>query len=297
MSYTIPFKQSPNYEAGIFPKKAFIWHGTLGAYNGAVDTLTDGNAEYRVSAHYVIGREEGQVVQLVKETDKAWHAGKVSNPNARGLILLEKNSDGSWKNPNIYTIGIEFCWGYDIDGDGIVEPGEKRINDWQMRCVNQIMQDSGIPVTKDTIFTHHDITDYKGDDLTLDIASYWQSYPEQALEIKGPETANAPETVKTPEVVQTPISAPKGNIWDKFMNWLSTSSIDPEKTSLTVKTMTGGAVLLGVSTLKNIGINVDAVAVTHVIDNALICFTAVLGIYAIVRKVYLTLTGKAVPVS
>lgn len=50
-----------------------------------------------MSAHYVIGHD-GQVTQMVHETDTAWHAGVVSPTS----ILANQG------NPNQFCIGIEF---------------------------------------------------------------------------------------------------------------------------------------------------------------------------------------------
>lgn len=58
-------------------------HYTSGTYAGAIAWFQ--NCESQVSAHYVIRSFDGQVTQMVREQDKAWHVG----------------------DENYYTIGIE----------------------------------------------------------------------------------------------------------------------------------------------------------------------------------------------
>lgn len=58
-------------------------HTTQGSYAGSISWFQ--NCSAGVSAHYVIRSSDGQVTQMVREADKAWHVG----------------------NSNGYTIGIE----------------------------------------------------------------------------------------------------------------------------------------------------------------------------------------------
>lgn len=115
----------------------------------------------------MIGRKPGEIVQLVKLTDIAWHAGVISNPNDRAKKVMLKNLDGSWVNPNQYTIGIELAAGYDVDQDGVVEPNENDITEWQYdQLVELIKSFTNNPETTfildpKNIIIHGDITDYK----------------------------------------------------------------------------------------------------------------------------------------
>ena len=154
------FKQSPNYSKGTIKKTGFVLHGTLGGYVGAVEWLTTGNRPNPSSSHYVIGREEGKVTQLVKNEDVAWHCGTVRNPHPRALANLMKHSNGSFINPNSYLIGIEFEWGVG-----------QTLTDWQYRCAIQIIKDSGI--ANPTNSSHHDICDYKSDDMAFAFERIW----------------------------------------------------------------------------------------------------------------------------
>lgn len=174
----IPFKQTPNYAKGTGVKKtAVVWHGTLGEYKGAVNwlcmTKAQRGTDSESSAHYVIGRNEGEIIQLVKNEDIAWHAGIVNNPSERfKKVALYKN--GKYVNPNQWTIGIEFAWGYDMNNDKKVDANEKRINEWQFKAVKELMDTFGFPITKDIVLTHSEIADYKTDNLMLDIEEYFR---------------------------------------------------------------------------------------------------------------------------
>jgi N-acetyl-anhydromuramyl-L-alanine amidase AmpD len=162
----IPFQQTPNYAVGPTKKGIIVLHFTLGAYNGAVSWLMNSNRPNRSSAHFVIGRKEGEITQLVKVTDIAWHAGVINNPNDRAKRVMKKNLDGSWVNPNQYTIGIELAAGYDIDQDGQVEPNENNITEWQYEQLVELIKSFDRPgsafyLEEKNIVIHGDITDYK----------------------------------------------------------------------------------------------------------------------------------------
>lgn len=163
----ISFQQTPNYSVGPTKKAVVVLHFTLGSYGGAVSWLSNANRPNRSSSHFVIGRKPGEIVQLVKITDIAWHAGVISNPNDRAKKVMLKNLDGSWVNPNQYTIGIELAAGYDVDQDGVVEPNENDITEWQYdQLIELIKSFSNNPETAfvldpKNIIIHGDIADYK----------------------------------------------------------------------------------------------------------------------------------------
>lgn len=163
----IPFQQSPNYSVGPTKKIVVVLHFTLGAYKGAVEWLSNANRPNRSSAHFVIGRNPGEAVQLVKVGDIAWHAGVISNPNDRAKRIMRKNLDGSWVNPNQYTIGIELAAGYDVDQDGIVEPNENDVTEWQYQQLTELVKafannpETAFILDEKNIIIHGDITDYK----------------------------------------------------------------------------------------------------------------------------------------
>jgi N-acetyl-anhydromuramyl-L-alanine amidase AmpD len=125
------------------------------------------NRPNRSSSHYIIGRKEGEITQLVKISDIAWHAGIISNPNDRAKKVMRKNLDGSWVNPNQYTIGIELAAGYDVDQDGVVEPNENDITEWQYQALTELVKsfidnpDTEFVLDEKNIIIHGDICDYK----------------------------------------------------------------------------------------------------------------------------------------
>lgn len=163
----IPFQQTPNYAVGPTKKIAVVLHFTLGAYKGAVEWLSNANRPNRSSAHFVIGRNQGEIIQLVKITDFAWHAGGISNPNDRAKRIMLKNLDGSYINPNQYTIGIELAAGYDVDQDGVVEPNENDVTEWQYEQLTELVKsfannsDAAFVLDPKNIIIHGDIADYK----------------------------------------------------------------------------------------------------------------------------------------
>lgn len=163
----IQFLQTPNYTPGPTKKGVVVLHFTLGAYNGAVSWLSNANRPNRSSSHFVIGRNEGEITQLVKISDIAWHAGIISNPNDRAKRVMKKNLDGSWVNPNQYTIGIELVAGYDVDHDGTVEPNENDITEWQYQALTELVKsfennpDTSFVLDEKNLIIHGDISDYK----------------------------------------------------------------------------------------------------------------------------------------
>lgn len=75
---------SPNYSSRSGTTITHIAiHTTQGSYSGAISWFQ--NPSSQVSAHYVLRSSDGQVTQMVREADKAWHIG----------------------SENSYTIGIE----------------------------------------------------------------------------------------------------------------------------------------------------------------------------------------------
>ena len=163
----IPFQQSPNYSVGPTKKSVVVIHFTLGSYRGAVEWLSNPNRPNRSSAHFVIGRNPGEAIQLVNVSDIAWHAGVISNPNQRAKQVMRKNLDGAYINPNQYSIGIELAAGYDVDQDGTVEPNENDITEWQYQQLTELIKafannpDTAFILDEKNILIHGDITDYK----------------------------------------------------------------------------------------------------------------------------------------
>lgn len=109
----IKIKQSPNFtKSASFKPIGYVIHGTLGAFDGAVDWLCTPpekrNPVSYSSAHKVFARD-GRVTQLIANYDLSWHAGRVNSPNTRAQAMIPKNG-ANLANPNSYFLGWEFEW-------------------------------------------------------------------------------------------------------------------------------------------------------------------------------------------
>jgi len=70
----VTHRPSPNFDERALPVSMIVLHYTgMPDADSAIDRLTSPDA--RVSAHYVV-KEDGEVLQLVDEEKRAWHAGK-----------------------------------------------------------------------------------------------------------------------------------------------------------------------------------------------------------------------------
>jgi N-acetylmuramoyl-L-alanine amidase len=117
---------SPNFDDRTLPVTMLVLHYTgMQDAASAIARLT--NAEAKVSAHYLIA-EDGQIVQMVDEDKRAWHAGR---SYWRGLTDV-----------NSASIGIE-----------IVNPG----HEWGYRPFPEAQIDALIPLVN-RIVNHHKIT-------------------------------------------------------------------------------------------------------------------------------------------
>lgn len=133
-------KPSPNFKPGRNGKKpiAIVDHITAGLMPGCLSWMC--NPAAKASAQYLVTRK-GEVYQLVKDEDTAYHAGIVNKPS---WPLY----DGS--NPNYYTIGIEHE-GYPT------EPLTKAQYQATLWLHRQLIAKWGIPVDRDHIIGHYRI--------------------------------------------------------------------------------------------------------------------------------------------
>jgi N-acetyl-anhydromuramyl-L-alanine amidase AmpD len=93
----VAFDKSPNQSERNDVVRAIVLHHTgPGSFNGIVSWLK--NPQAKAASHYVIGYN-GELVQLVNTSKKAWHAG-VSTWTIDGKIRNDLNN---------CTIGIEIC--------------------------------------------------------------------------------------------------------------------------------------------------------------------------------------------
>ena len=92
---------SPNYSSrsGSAIREAVI-HTTQGSYAGAISWLR--NPASQASAHYVVRSSDGQITQLVRESDKAWHA-RSHNPYSLGIEHEGFVNNSSWYTTAMYN--------------------------------------------------------------------------------------------------------------------------------------------------------------------------------------------------
>ena len=84
-----------NWEPRTKEVSAVVIHYTEGSYAGCISWFK--NCEAQVSAHYVIRSVDGQITQMVREADKAWHA-RTANGYTIGI-----EHEGYVNNPSYYT--------------------------------------------------------------------------------------------------------------------------------------------------------------------------------------------------
>ena len=65
---------SPNFDERVLPISIIVLHYTgMQTAQAAIDRLRD--PEAKVSSHYLVA-EDGQILRMVAEDKRAWHAGK-----------------------------------------------------------------------------------------------------------------------------------------------------------------------------------------------------------------------------
>lgn len=114
---------SPNFDERSLPVTMLVLHYT-GMQDGAsaIERLTSPDA--KVSCHYVVA-EDGQVLALVDEGKRAWHAG---NSSWRGITDI-----------NSASVGIE-----------LINPG----HEWGYRPFTEAQMDALIPLAADIVERH-----------------------------------------------------------------------------------------------------------------------------------------------
>lgn len=147
----VNFGYTPNNNRNI---NTVIVHSTFNNSGGDkydIDLVIKQFSQYKVSAHYVIGRD-GKVYQLVDEKDNSFHAGKSSLP------------DGT-ANVNSCSIGIEIMTAY------TEEPTEKQLESLLI-LINQIKKRNTIKY----VLRHSDIAPVrKTDPWNMD----WDAFKKQ----------------------------------------------------------------------------------------------------------------------
>lgn len=154
--------------------KSIILHTTLGdSFDGAFETLKARGLSY----NYIIDAN-GKTYEIVAWDKSAWHSGVKSNPNKR-----VQNFYGD-TNPNKHSVGIAF-----------VRNGQDQLTEEQVNASTQLIKQLGENTrevyTKENIFYHQEITDYKPKEVGL--------YREQVLEALFGEKEPVEEKVKKVE--------------------------------------------------------------------------------------------------
>lgn len=80
---------------GLKEVRGIVIHSMDGFHKGTISWFR--NPQSGASAHYLISKE-GEIRQMVREQDMAWHAGRYDEGKAPSFLL---------PNPNWYTLGIE----------------------------------------------------------------------------------------------------------------------------------------------------------------------------------------------
>lgn len=92
---------SPNYSSrgGVAIREAVI-HTMQGSYAGSISWFQ--NPSSQVSAHYLIRSSDGQITQMVREANKAWHASS-HNPYSLGIEHEGYVNNASWYTTAMYN--------------------------------------------------------------------------------------------------------------------------------------------------------------------------------------------------
>ena len=95
---------------------AICIHTTQGSYSGAISWAHNCNSN--ISFHYIIRSSDGQVTQLVHESEKAWHVGS-QNSYTIGIEHEGWVNDPSWYTNEMYTSSSNLCKDIINSGYGI----------------------------------------------------------------------------------------------------------------------------------------------------------------------------------
>lgn len=113
-------------------------HTVQGTYAGCISWFKNCNSS--VSAHYVIRSSDGQVTQMVLESNKAWHVG-TENPYTIGYEHEGYVNDASWYTVAMYTSSADLSKDVVNSGYGI---NPLRTGFWPWMAATYYNQ-SGIP--------------------------------------------------------------------------------------------------------------------------------------------------------
>jgi len=153
MAFTIDWIPSRFFHEGKISNEMIIIHHT-GSTNGRINSLEGTISWFRpdewrdnnqVSAQYIIAREERPIIQMVRDWDTAWHAGR-SEWIVNGVLR---------KDLNDRSIGIE------LQGDGNLVPYTNFQYEALIWLVKQKMRELNVPI--ELIRGHEEISGSKVD--------------------------------------------------------------------------------------------------------------------------------------
>ncbi len=146
------FVQSPYHSSrGNYNVSLVVIHTTVGFYEGTI-TYFQSN-DRKVSAHYVVKEDGGEVTQMIDEARAAHHAGLTSNPTEK---YIKRDSLNKVINPNFYSIGIE-------NADQNNPAGHDRTGQYKALAilVRDICKRWNLPIDRDHICGHRELYDKK----------------------------------------------------------------------------------------------------------------------------------------
>jgi N-acetyl-anhydromuramyl-L-alanine amidase AmpD len=104
----IRWRRSPNFSSRHGAAIThLVWHSTAGPYRGSVNWLCDPDAD--ASAHLVVREDGGEVTQLVRLDDKAWHAYPTWNARSVGVEHASRSRGFASRAQELESARI-FAW-------------------------------------------------------------------------------------------------------------------------------------------------------------------------------------------
>jgi hypothetical protein len=137
------WRASPNYNSrGGSAVSLVVIHSCEGNYAGCWGWLR--NTAAQASAHYVVKEDGGEISQLVRESNRAWHVAAAYECSRAGNTQCNKNGVST----NTFSVGIEHA-GFASQSSwstGIIEASAK------LTC--DISRDHGVPRDRNHVVSH-----------------------------------------------------------------------------------------------------------------------------------------------